>query len=82
VKFTAKEHSTQKPNPNRECTVVIEKVGNSRMGTVTFADPPEKIGPVTMTAFDRKGMTARLRKPDKSSADYEITKFLEFTDRD
>ena len=77
MKFTAKEHSTQKPNPNRECTVDIQKVGNSRMGTITFEDPHEKIGPVTMTAFDRGAMTARLRKPDKTSVDYDITKIVE-----
>ncbi len=77
MKFTAKEFSDEKPNPNRECTVVIEQVGRSKMGTITYEDPHERIGPVTLTAFDRKAMTARLRKPDRTSADYTITKVLE-----
>jgi hypothetical protein len=44
---------------------------------MTFEDPHERIGPITMTGFDRKGMTAVLRKPDKNSAEYTITKFIE-----
>jgi len=76
MKFIAKEVSTEKPNPNRECLVTIEQVGRSRMGTLTFEDPAERIGPVTLTAFDRKAMTARIRWPDRRSVDYTITKFL------